>query len=98
MTLLAISAVVATAATSGTGRLPDVLDTEPLTRAAVTRAMVSGIAASGATLIAVGPRGTLLRSTDSGTHWQAVTMPLSADLTSVRFSAPCSSTPSSSTT
>lgn len=88
LTLLAISAVVTIAATSGAGRLPDVLDTPPPERAAATRAIVSGIAASGATLIAVGPRGTLLRSTDSGSHWQAVAIPLSADLTSVRFSSP----------
>lgn len=84
---LAVSAIVATAATSSAGRLPDVLDTPTLVRAAAARAMVSGIAASGATLIAVGPRGTLLRSTDGGAQWQAVAVPVSADLTSVRFSS-----------
>ena len=85
---LAAVAVVAAAVGATAGHLPDVLDTPPMQRAAAARATVTGIAASGPTLIAVGPRGTLLRSTDSGTHWQAVTMPLSADLTSVRFSSP----------
>jgi photosystem II stability/assembly factor-like uncharacterized protein len=86
----ALAAVAALAAAVGgaAGRLPDVLDTPPLKRAAAARTTVTGIAASGPTLIAVGPRGTLLRSTDSGGRWQAVELPLSADLTSVRFSSP----------
>lgn len=87
---LAVMVLAAVAAAAGgvASSLPDVLDTPPPKRAAATRAPVTGIAVSGATLIAVGPRGTLLRSTDSGANWQAVDLPLSADLTSVRFSAP----------
>lgn len=85
---LAALAVVASAATSTAGRAPDVLDTPPPKRAAAARAMLTGIAVSGATAIAVGPRGALLRSTDSGANWRAVEVPVSADLTSVRFTAP----------
>jgi photosystem II stability/assembly factor-like uncharacterized protein len=85
---LTVVAVVTAAVGATVVRQPDVLDTSPLKRAVVARTTVTGIAASGSTLIAVGPRGTLLRSTDSGGHWQAAELPLSADLTSVRFSAP----------
>jgi photosystem II stability/assembly factor-like uncharacterized protein len=85
---LALVASAVTAFTPGGGRLPDVLDMPPLARADATRAIVSGIAASGQTLIAVGPRGTVLRSTDNGAHWQMASVPVSADLTSVRFSSP----------
>lgn len=85
---LAVVAVVAAAVGGTASSLPDVLDTPPLKRAAAARATVMGIAASGSTLIAVGPRGTLLRSTDSGANWQALPLPLSADLTTVRFSSP----------
>lgn len=85
---LTVVAVVTAAVGATVVRQPDVLDTAPLKRAVAERTTVTGIAASGPTLIAVGPRGTLLRSTDSGGHWQAVELPLSADLTSVRFSAP----------
>jgi photosystem II stability/assembly factor-like uncharacterized protein len=86
----ALAAAAVAAATVGptTALLPDVLDTPAPKRADAARTTVTGIAASGATLIAVGPRGTLLRSTDGGGHWQAVALPLSADLTSVRFTSP----------
>lgn len=78
-----------TTAVGGKGQqLADVLDTPPPMRAAAARSTVTGIAASGGTLVAVGPRGMILRSTDSGAQWQQVAAPVSADLTSVRFSGP----------
>lgn len=85
---LAAAATVTAAVGGANSRLPDVLDTPPLARAAAAQAATTGIAASGSTLLAVGPRGTLLRSTDNGVNWRAVALPLSADLTSVRFSSP----------
>jgi photosystem II stability/assembly factor-like uncharacterized protein len=78
-----------TVAAAGTAQnLADVLDAPPPVRAAGARSTVTGIAASGQTVIAVGPRGMILRSSDSGAHWQQVAAPVSADLTSVRFFGP----------
>ena len=85
LALLLVSAAVATLAAAGQ-RLADVLDTPPSPYAAVQRATVTGIAVSGSNLVAVGPRGVILRSADSGGAWQQVMLPISADLTSVRFS------------
>jgi photosystem II stability/assembly factor-like uncharacterized protein len=36
-------------------------------------------------LIAVGPRGHILRSSDGGKHWEQAKVPLSSDLTAVQF-------------
>lgn len=78
--------LLAAGAALGAGqRQADVLDVPTPLRATFARATVTGIAASGSTLIAVGPRGIILRSTDSGAQWQQVAAPVSADLTSVRF-------------
>lgn len=68
-------------------RLADALDRPPARYALPQKATVTGIAASGSTLVAVGPRGVILRSADAGGTWQQVLGPVSADLTSVRFSA-----------
>lgn len=84
----ALVAAAALAGAGGRGRLPDVLDTPPPLRAAAAKSTYTGIAASGSTLVAVGPRGMILRSTDSGASWQQVASPVSADLSSVRFSGP----------
>jgi photosystem II stability/assembly factor-like uncharacterized protein len=83
----ALASVIVASAGAG-GKLADVLDTPPPQLAAAERSIYTGIAASGNTLIAVGPRGMILRSTDSGAHWQQTTAPVSADLNSVRFSGP----------
>lgn len=71
---------------AGGQRLEDVLDRQPSRYAVVQKATVTGIAAFGSTLVAVGPRGVILRSADAGGTWQQVVAPVSADLTSVRFS------------
>jgi photosystem II stability/assembly factor-like uncharacterized protein len=84
----AVLAVVSLAVGGAGQQLLDVLDAPPPLRAAAVRSTVTGIAASGPTLIAVGPRGVILRSSDSGAHWQQVAAPVSADLTSVRFAGP----------
>jgi photosystem II stability/assembly factor-like uncharacterized protein len=46
----------------------------------------SGICSYGSRVLAVGPRGLILRSEDSGTSWSQVSSPVSSDLVSVRFS------------
>lgn len=86
---IAGAALVAAAAVAGAGgKLTDVLDTPPPMRATAARSTYTGIAASGSTLIAVGPRGMILRSSDSGAQWQQIAVPVSSDLSSVRFSGP----------
>lgn len=66
-------------------RLPDVLDAPSTMREGAERMAVSGIAAAGTSMLAVGARGMLLRSTDGAAHWGQVAVPVSADLTTVRF-------------
>ncbi len=46
---------------------------------------LSGIAANGDRVLAVGPRGTILLSRDTGKTWIQIESPVSADLTTVRF-------------
>jgi photosystem II stability/assembly factor-like uncharacterized protein len=50
------------------------------------RSQLVSVANAGPRLIAVGRRGVILASADSGVTWQQVASPVSADLTSVRFS------------
>lgn len=82
-----ILGVAAVAATASRDRLPDVLDMPAQERDASQRRPATGVAASGRTVLAVGPRGLVMRSVDAGQSWAQVTAPVSADLTSVRFSA-----------
>jgi photosystem II stability/assembly factor-like uncharacterized protein len=58
-----------------------------LSQAALKRPL-SGIAAQQNTMIAVGARGTILVSRDTGKTWKQSPSPVSADLTTVRFVAP----------
>lgn len=51
------------------------------------RAITSGVASHGKQVVAVGPRGLVLRSDDAAATWQQVAVPVSSDLTSVRFSS-----------
>jgi len=82
--MVLIGSVVA----DSTVRLPDVLDTPTTLRATANRSTVTGIARSGQVLVAVGPRGMILRSADGAATWKQVTAPVGADFTSVRFSGP----------
>jgi photosystem II stability/assembly factor-like uncharacterized protein len=50
------------------------------------RSQLVSVASTGSRLVAVGRRGVILASSDSGVTWQQVPSPVSADLTSVRFS------------
>lgn len=82
-----VAGVVADPGAAGQ-RLADALDTPPSRYALAQRATVTGIAASGQIVVSVGPRGVIVRSADAGGTWQQVMAPVSADLTSVRFSNP----------
>jgi photosystem II stability/assembly factor-like uncharacterized protein len=50
------------------------------------RSQLVSVASAGTRLVAVGRRGVILTSADSGVTWLQVPSPVSADLTSVRFS------------
>lgn len=63
----------------------DVLDAPATLSAQALRGPTTSVAARGERAVAVGPRGTILVSRDSGQSWTQVPAPLSADLTAVRF-------------
>ncbi len=77
--------------TLGAAAGPAVTDRDPLStpsgiaKSGAASQLVS-IARAGSKLVAVGRRGVILVSTDAGTNWKQVPSPVSADLTSVRFS------------
>lgn len=66
----------------------DVLDTPARPSAPALKRTLSGVAVQGTTVLAVGARGTVLVSRDGGKNWTQASVPLGADLTTVRFSAP----------
>lgn len=49
------------------------------------RGAMSGIASKDGRALAVGPRGIILLSRDAGRNWSQLVVPVSADLTTVRF-------------
>lgn len=65
--------------------LPDPLDTAVPASAAVPKATTASVARRGERLLAVGPRGLILLSTDGGARWQRVASPVASDLVTVRF-------------
>jgi photosystem II stability/assembly factor-like uncharacterized protein len=63
---------------------------DPLNEAAVftplaERSLVTGLAAAGGRLVAVGQRGQILYSDDRGGHWQQARVPVAVDLTAITF-------------
>lgn len=87
LTGVALLAMVGWGGATGTPsrRLPDVLDVPATVWPAAARLAVTGISASGQRVVAVGPRGFILRSEDGAATWKQVPSPVSADLTSVKF-------------
>ncbi|OYV02158.1 MAG: hypothetical protein CFE45_01650, partial [Burkholderiales bacterium PBB5] len=81
-------AVTALAADTPQRRPPDLLDSPSRPNTAAVRSITTGIAAQGNVLVAVGPRGLILRSADGGQHWAQVASPVSTDLVTVRFTQP----------
>lgn len=63
----------------------DVLDTAARQSVLAAQGPLSGIAARGDRALAVGPRGTVLLSHDTGKSWRQVAVPVGADLATVRF-------------
>lgn len=80
--LLCISATLSLAVVPAA---QDVLDVPAKQSPLALRTPITGIATKGNNALAVGPRGTVLLSQDAGQHWKQVTVPVSADLTTVRF-------------
>lgn len=85
--LATILAAAALAAAAG-NTVHDVLDIPATVSPAALKRPMSGIAVQGGSIIAVGTRGTIVVSRDAGATWRQVAAPVSADLTTVRFSAP----------
>lgn len=83
-----VSAAVAAAASSMTSgqSFNDPLLTPASTSSLAERTQLTGIAAAGKRLVAVGRRGTILMSTDEGKSWSQIPSPVSADFTAIRFS------------
>jgi photosystem II stability/assembly factor-like uncharacterized protein len=65
--------------------LPDPLDVPTQPSAFASKGVTSGIARQGKQLIAVGPRGLILVSSDAAVTWKQVSSPVSSDLVSVKF-------------
>ncbi|WP_156895484.1 WD40/YVTN/BNR-like repeat-containing protein [Massilia putida] len=81
--VLAIATLAAAAAGS-----PDPIDAAAAQSAVALKRPLSGIAAQGSTVVAVGAHGTILRSEDAGATWKQAAVPVAADLTTVRFTGP----------
>jgi photosystem II stability/assembly factor-like uncharacterized protein len=80
--------LAAGAAPAAASPATDVLDLPAPPSTLALKRPLSGIAVQGSTALAVGVRGTILVSRDAGKSWKQAAVPLSADLTTVRFSAP----------
>lgn len=77
--------LVASAAASAVEPVRAALDRPAQEVRAPERAVLLGAAQAGATWIAVGERGLVLRSEDGGARWQQLPAPVSITLTAVRF-------------
>jgi photosystem II stability/assembly factor-like uncharacterized protein len=82
------AALFATLAGFSTAARAEVLDRPAPPSTLALKRSLSGIAVQGTNALAVGVRGTILVSKDAGKNWQQASVPVSADLTTVRFSAP----------
>src|SRR2546425_141526 len=86
-------AALAVAAMTGLALLPsasaagfqDPLDVPAQASPLASKSLLQGVARAGPRLVAVGQRGHILYSTDSGATWQQAKVPVSSDLTSVFF-------------
>lgn len=73
------------AATAWAAPAADVLATASMPTALAPRALVNGLAAAGARIVAVGQRGHILYSDDHGASWRQASVPVSSDLTAACF-------------
>jgi photosystem II stability/assembly factor-like uncharacterized protein len=89
-TLIALAAagalaIAASAAPAGVWR--DVLDVPAAASPLAQRALLNGLARAGDRVVAVGQRGHVLFSDDSGKTWRQAAVPVSSDLVAVHFPA-----------
>ncbi len=68
--------------------LADRLDSPAQATPLAATSPLTAVASSGARLVAVGPRGHVLRSDDLGGTWTQASVPVSADLTAVHLASP----------
>lgn len=66
-------------------RVPDVLDLSVQPAGYDKSSSTSSVTSQGKRLVAVGPRGLIVLSTDGGEHWARVGSPVQADLVAVKF-------------
>ncbi|MDB5791733.1 MAG: glycosyl hydrolase [Massilia sp.] len=85
--LAGATAFSALASTTGAA-VADVLDLPAAPSTLALKRPLSGIAVQGSTALAVGVRGTILVSPDAGKGWKQASVPVSTDLTTVRFTSP----------
>lgn len=83
-----IAAVGATAPAAGPAGRPDPLDSATQPSPYARKGATTGLDRRGDRLIAVGPRGLILLSTDGARSWQQVASPVATDLATVRFTDP----------
>src|SRR5215208_6902757 len=89
--LLALASGAALAAMAATGASQgwqDVLDTPALGSPLAARGLLNGLVLAGNRLVAVGQRGHIVYSDDSGKTWAQATVPVSSDLVAVHFPTP----------
>ena len=95
MTRANVSAAVCAAAlatcafaANDAGVLTDVLDRPAMQSPVAAKKLLLSVAHAGDRLVAVGPRGHIVVSTDAGASWQQSLVPVSSDLTAVYFPSP----------
>ncbi len=81
---------VAQAASASTHRTPssDPLQAQAPQSSRAAQSVLLAISRAGDRLVAVGERGVILTSDDSGQHWQQAHVPVSVTLTAVHFATP----------
>jgi photosystem II stability/assembly factor-like uncharacterized protein len=85
LALAASAALAAMAAPGATQAWRDVLDTPSAKSPLAARSLLNGLAHAGKRFVAVGQRGHIVFSDDSGKTWQQADVPASSDLVAVHF-------------
>ncbi|MEJ8821591.1 YCF48-related protein [Variovorax humicola] len=85
MLLGALGALAASGATPAVAAAGEVLERPARASALAGARLITGIARAGNWLVAIGQRGHVVLSDDGGQRWTQATVPVSSDLTAVRF-------------
>ena len=84
-----VAAMAANAQTAPAGAgVAEVLDRPAMQSAIAAKRLLLSVARAGDRIVAVGPRGHIVFSTDAGITWQQSQVPVSSDLTAVFFASP----------